>query len=162
MFNITETRAALAYTLPLRLFLAYEWISGGIEKIDSIMASPKAAAAFANVFNGWAKGNPYPFMTSFLKDFAVPNAAAVFTLVAACETLIGVAFLLGFLIRPASIGGVIMNTFFYFAAGYSSSSTAGVNLVMVGAQISTLLLSPGRVLGVDAFLHKRLPRVPIW
>jgi uncharacterized membrane protein YphA (DoxX/SURF4 family) len=162
MFNITETRAALAYTLPLRLFLAYEWISGGIEKIDSIVASPKAAAGFANVFNSWAKGNPYPFMTDFLKGFAVPNAAAVFTVVAAAELLVGVAFLLGFLIRPASIGGIIMNTFFYLAAGYSSASTAGVNLVMVGAQISTVLLSPGRVLGIDAVLHKRLPQVPLW
>jgi uncharacterized membrane protein YphA (DoxX/SURF4 family) len=162
MINITETRSALAYTLPLRLFLAYEWLDGGIEKIQSIVSNPKAAAGFAAVFGNWAKGNPYPFMTDFLKAFAVPNAAAIFTVVAAAETLVGVAFLLGFLIRPASIGGVILNSFFYLAAGFSSTSTAGVNLVMIGAQLSTLLLSPGRVLGIDALLHKRLPQIPLW
>jgi uncharacterized membrane protein YphA (DoxX/SURF4 family) len=162
MVNITETRSILAYTLPLRLFLAYEWISGGIEKLDSIAANPAAAARFAGVFGNWAKGNPYSFMTDFLNGFAVPNAAAVFTVVAVAETLLGVAFLLGFLIRPASIGGIIMNIFFYFAAGYSSASTAGVNLVMIGAQLSTVLMSPGRVLGIDALLHKRLPQIPLW
>lgn len=162
MVTITETRTALAYTLPLRLFFAYEWLNGGIEKMSEIAADPNAAQGFAAVFGRWAKGNPYPFMVDFLNGFAIPNAAAVYTFVAVAEFLVGVAFLLGFLVRPASIGGIIMNGFFYLAAGYSSASTSGVNLVMIGGQVSMLLLSTGRVLGVDALFHKRFPRIPLW
>lgn len=162
MLNITQARTTLAYTLPLRLFFAYEWINGGLEKIEAILADPKAAAGFAAVFGRWTKGNPYPFMVDFLKGFAIPNAAAVYTFVAVAELLVGIAFLLGFLVRPASIGGIIMNAFFYFAAGFSSPSTAGINLIMVGGQISMILLAPGRVLGIDALFHKRFPRTPLW
>lgn len=162
MVNLTETRALLAYTLPLRLFLAYEWLNGGVEKLQEIAADPNAAAGFAAVFGRWAKGNPNAFAVDFLKGFVVPNAAAVYTFVAVAELLVGVAFLLGFLVRPASVGGIIMNAFFYMAAGYSSASTSGVNLVMIGGQISMILLAPGRVLGIDALLHKRLPQIPLW
>ena len=162
MVDLTQSRAVLAYTLPLRLFFAYEWLNGGIEKLSSIAEDPNAAQAFAGVFGKWAKGNPYPFMANFLNGFAVPNAAAVYTFVAVAEALIGIAFLVGLFVRPASIGGMIMNSFFYMAAGYSSSSTAGVNLVMVGGQLSMLLLSTGRVLGVDALFHKKFPANPIW
>jgi len=162
MVSLTETRAALAYSLPLRLFLAYEWLNGGVEKLQEIAADPNAAAGFAAVFGRWAKGNPNPFMVDFLNGFAIPNAAAVFTTVAVAEFLVGLAFLLGFLVRPASIGGIVMNGFFYLAAGYSSASTSGVNLVMIGGQLSMILLATGRVLGIDALLHKRLPQIPLW
>ncbi len=162
MVSITETRAALAYTLPLRLFLAYEWLNGGVEKLSEIAADPSSAAGFAAVFARWAKGNPYPFMVDFLNSWAIPNAAVVYTFVAVAEALVGIAFLFGLLVRPASIGGIIMNGFFYMAAGYSSASTSGVNLVMIGSQLSMILLSTGRVLGVDALLHKRFPQIPLW
>ncbi len=162
MVSMTETRTILAYTLPLRLFLAYEWLNGGLEKIEEMVADPAAAQGFAAVFGRWAKGNPYPFMADFLNGFAIPNAAAVFTFVAVAEFLVGIALLLGFLVRPASVGGIIMNVFFYLAAGFSSASTSGVNLVMIGAQLSMILLAPGRVLGIDALFHKRFPRIPLW
>ncbi len=162
MTSLTETRTALAYTLPIRLFLAYEWLNGGFEKLSGIVANPASAKGFAAVFGNWAKGNPYPFMADFLKGVAIPNAATVYTTVAIAETLVGIAVLVGFLVRPASAGGMILNSFFYLAAGFSSSSTAGVNLVMVGAQLSMLLLSSGRVVGVDALLHKRFPKIPLF
>lgn len=99
---------------------------------------------------------------SMVLKLSLSNEPPVFTFVAVDEALVGIAFLLGFLVRPASIGGIIMNAFFYLAAGFSSASTAGVHLVMIERQFSMIPLSTGRVLGIDALFHKRFPRIPLW
>jgi hypothetical protein len=33
---------------------------------------------------------------------------------------------------------------------------------MVGAELSMLLLSSGRVVSVDAIMHKRFPKIPLF
>lgn len=161
--DIKSISAPLLYTLPLRLFLAYEWLNSGIGKIESISAdSPTYFGRMAGAFAGWAKSNPYPWMGDFLNSTATPNVATIITVVAVTEVLVGSAFLLGFLIRPASVWGIVMNAFFYLAAGHTSASTSGVNLVMMGAQLSMFLLSAGRFYGIDMLLHKRFPTIRLW
>lgn len=151
----------ILYTLPIRLFLAYEWLNSGTGKLQNLAANPAWAGGFSAAFGNNAAKNPYPFMADFLRGFAAPNAASIVTFIAVSEVLVGLAFLLGLLVRPASVGAIIMNIFFYLAYGYTSASTAGINLVMIGAQLTTLLVNPGRLLGFDALLKKRLD-IPLW
>src|SRR5277367_5265474 len=49
----------------------------------------------------------YPFMVPVLRDFVLPHAGPIAFLVAYSELAIGLALLLGVLVRPASVGGVI-------------------------------------------------------
>jgi len=150
--------------LLIRLFLAYEWLNAGIGKIQGIQTGGSAYFdGFSKVFTSvWAKSNPYLFMTDFLTKTVAPNAPTVVTTIAILEVLVGVSLLLGILAPVSAFGGVIMNAIYYLAAGHTSPSTAGVNLMMIGAQLAIIVAAGGRVLGVDAILHKKFPRVPLW
>ena len=162
-YNAASMQTNLMYSAPLRFFLAYEWLSAGTEKLQSLATNPAAfIKGMTGAFSGWAAGNPNPSVAGFLKSFVVPNAGAIVWMVAICEFLVGLSFLLGFFARPAAVGGMTMSGFFYFAAGFSSPSTAGINLIMVGSQATMLLISPGRFAGLDYFMHKRFARIPLW
>jgi len=156
------TSAAISVLL-IRLFLAYEWVNSGTGKIQSILASPDPYfGALSNAFGAWAKSNPYPFMTDFLTNTLVPNTPAFITMVAICEVLVGLSLLLGLLTRIGAVGGITLNAILYLAAGHTSPSTAGINLVMIGAQLGMMIAPGGRVLGLDALLHRKFTRVPLW
>jgi thiosulfate dehydrogenase [quinone] large subunit len=145
------------------LFLAYEWINSGTGKIQSILASPNPYfGGLARAFGAWAKSNPYPFMTDFLTNALAPNTPAFITIVAICDVLVGLSLLLGLLTRIGALGGIILSAIFYLAAGHTSPSTAGINLVMIGAQLGMMIAPGGRVLGLDALLHRKFTRVPLW
>lgn len=161
--QVPLTNAALSVLL-VRLFLAYEWLNSGSGKINSILTSPDSYfAGMAKVFGSvWAKTNPYPFMTDFLTNMAAPNAATIVTIIAIAEVLTGLSLLLGLLTRVGAVGGIVLNTIFYLAAGHTSPSAAGLGLVMIGAQLAMAIAPGGRVLGLDALLNRRFARVPLW
>jgi len=150
--------------LLMRLFLAYEWLNAGIGKIQGIQTGGSAYFdGFSKVFvTVWAKSNPYPFMTDFLTNAVAPNAPTVVTTIAVLETLVGVGLLIGMLTPLGALGGAVMNAIYYLAAGHTSPSTAGVNLMMIGAQLAITVAAGGRVLGVDAILHQRFKKIPLW
>jgi len=143
--------------LILRLFFAYEWLNSGIGKLQNIIMNPDSYfAQFQNIFaNVWTKNNPYEFMIYFLKNFAAPNAKLVIESVAIGEALVGISLLLGFLVRPASIIGMILNAIYFLAAGHTSPSTAGINFIMFGGGMFIFLVSAGRAYGIDAIIHKK-------
>jgi thiosulfate dehydrogenase [quinone] large subunit len=160
--RIPLTNAALSVLL-IRLFLAFEWINSGTGKIQSILAnSAPYFGGLSKAFLGWAKTNPYPFMVDFLTGTAAPNASFWVTATAILEVLVGVSLLLGLLTRLGALGGIVMNLVFYLAAGHTSPSTAGINLIMAGAQLAMMIAPGGRVMGLDALLHRKLARVPLW
>lgn len=74
----------------------------------------------------------------------------------------GLSLLLGLLTRAGAFGGIVMNLIFYFAAGHTSPSTAGINLVMIGAQLAMMAAPGGRVLGLDAILHRKFAGIALW
>jgi hypothetical protein len=137
--------------LGVQVTLAYEWWSAGWGKLsnpDFLTGMGKTLAAFA------AK-NPYPWYKSFLENVAAKNATAfgiavewsqaviAFVLVAAAvETLWGkeerVRRKAMLAASVALVGGMLMNANFYFAAGWTSASTKGSNMVMFWAQAALL------------------------
>src|SRR5271168_3946370 len=53
------------------------------------------------------EGGAYPFIAPTLRSFVLPHATPIAFLVAYGELAIGIALVLGILVRPASIGGLI-------------------------------------------------------
>jgi thiosulfate dehydrogenase [quinone] large subunit len=161
--QVPLTNAAVSVLL-IRLFLSFEWLNSGTGKIQSILSNPDAYfGGLSKVFAAvWTKSNPYPFMVDFLTNTAATNASTVVTAIAVTEVFVGISLLLGILTRVGAFGGIVMNIIFYLAAGHTSPSTAGVNLVMIGAQLATIAAPGGRVLGLDAILHRKFARVPLW
>ena len=67
-------------------------------------------------------GGAYPFMAPVLRNFVLPHATAIAFLVAYGELAIALALLLGVLVRPASIGGLIFMLTLLFASDYPGPS----------------------------------------
>jgi thiosulfate dehydrogenase (quinone) large subunit len=69
--------------------------------------------------NKWLQeGAAYPFMVPVLKNFVLPHATPIAFLVAYSEFAIGLALILGVLVRPASMGGLIFMLTLLFSSDY--------------------------------------------
>ncbi|MBI2547301.1 MAG: DoxX family membrane protein [Candidatus Aenigmarchaeota archaeon] len=167
---VSVLQFVLIATLILRLFYAYEWLNSGIGKIQEITKDAQGYFARMNpvISKAWTDGsqttkaNPYTFMVSFLKDVVSPNIGTFLTLTAIAEASVGICYLLGFLVRPAAIVGMLLSLTFFLAAGHTSPSTAGINILMFGGQLFLFLVSAGRAYGLDAVLNKRFKNLNIF
>jgi thiosulfate dehydrogenase (quinone) large subunit len=74
--------------------------------------------------NRFLQDGAYPFMVPVLKNFVLPHATPIAFLVAYGELAIGIALMLGILVRPASICGVIYMFSLLLSANYPGPHAA--------------------------------------
>ena len=105
----------------------------------------------------------YPFMVPILRDFVLPHARPIAFLVAYGELAIGVALVLGFLARAASVWGAIFMLTLLFSANYPGPNAAlwqyfGASLehlVLALCFTAFALTKPGEVFSVRNYLRHR-------
>jgi thiosulfate dehydrogenase [quinone] large subunit len=68
--------------------------------------------------NLFLQGGAYPFIVPVLKNFVLPHATPIAFLVAYGELAIGIALVLGVLVRPASVCGLIYMLTLLFSANF--------------------------------------------
>ena len=68
--------------------------------------------------NKFLAGSAYPFMVPVLKNFVLVHATPIAFLVAYGELAIGIALVLGLLVRPASFFGLIFMLTLLFSSDY--------------------------------------------
>jgi len=105
----------------------------------------------------------YPFMVPVLKNFALPHATPIAFLVAYGELAIGIALVLGILVRPASICGMIYMFTLLFSANYPGPHAAFWQYF--GASLEHLVLAlcfaafastnPQEILSIRTYLRSR-------
>ena len=138
----------------LRIWLGYQWISAGWEKITGggwvgatsgvgITGFLKGAVAKA----GGAHPAVQSWYGNFIKNVALPNAKVFSYLVAYGEILVGISLILGALTVVGLIAGAFMNLN-YLLAGTTSTNpnlyTVAIILLFVGANAYTF--------GLDRFI----------
>jgi len=138
----------------LRIWLGYQWISAGYEKVTGggwvgatsgvgITGFLKGAVAKA----GGAHPAVQSWYADFIKNVALPNTITFSYLVAFGEILVGISLILGALTVVGLIAGAFMNLN-YLLAGTTSTNpnlyTVAVILLFVGANAYTI--------GLDHFL----------
>lgn len=121
--------------------IGYIFLKSGFEKITA----GKFVGGLGATLTKFAKDNPYPPVKAFLENMAVPNSVVFGLLTQWGEFLTGINLLgLSFwmLFSPKTgnkyvklmvLGfatGLLLNVTFWLAAGYTSSSTGSLNLVM--------------------------------
>ncbi|UOQ43637.1 DoxX family protein [Halobacillus salinarum] len=104
----------------LRIYLGYEWITGGLHKIrDGFDATGFLQGAIANT------GGEHPAVQgwwgTFLEHVALPNAGLFTFLVMWGELLVGIALILGIFTNFAALMGIIMNFAFLFSGTVSTN-----------------------------------------
>ena len=104
----------------------------------------------------------YPFMVPVLKNFVLPHARLIAFLVAYGELAIGIALVLGILVRPASICGLIYMLSLLFSANYPGPDAAFWQYF--GASLEHLVLAlcfaafalgkPEEILSIRSYLRR--------
>lgn len=82
-------------------------------------------------------------------------------LVAYGELAIGLALLTGCLVRVASSFGAFHNLNIYLAVADSGADFA-LGRMYVLLHIIFVITAAGRLLGLDAWLHRKFPRAPVF
>jgi thiosulfate dehydrogenase [quinone] large subunit len=114
------------FWLILRVYLGWQWLHAGYEKLASAAwVGAQSPAAITGFFNGaLAKtGGLHPdvqwYYAWFLQHIAIPNAHFFSYLIVAGEIAVGLALILGLLTGVAAFFGAVMNFNFMFAGSVS-------------------------------------------
>lgn len=151
-FLFADTRMAW-FWLIVRLYLCYEWLTAGLEKLlgrsFTLGASFGQSSGGAWVFSGHdgaaikgfvagalAKtGGAHPSVQDwyawFLQHIVLPNAGTFAYIVTFGEILVGVGLLVGALTGIAAFFGLFMNLNYLFAGTVSTNPILGVLAILV-------------------------------
>ena len=126
-FLFSDGRAAWLWLI-VRLYLGYEWLSAGLEKLDgNTWVGAKAGTALAGFAQGGiakstgAHAAVQGWYASFLKDLVIPNAAVFSYFVTFGEILVGVGLIVGGLTGIAAFFGIVMNANYLLAGSVSTN-----------------------------------------
>ncbi|HMK63296.1 MAG TPA: DoxX family protein [Acidimicrobiales bacterium] len=152
-----RAKAASVLWLAVRLWLGYEWLNAGYQKLwgsenagfwnhDGIAVKKYAAASIAGSATGKG-GASYGWWAAFLHNFVIPNAGWIAKFISIAEFLIGILLIAGLFTGLAAAGGVALNMI------YMLSGTAGVNPVYAFAGMFLILAwRNAGYLGLDRFI----------
>lgn len=126
-FLFADTRLAFVWLI-LRLYIGFEWLFAGYEKImNPAWVGPTAGTALKGFLMGslTKTSGPHPdvanWYAAFLKDVVLPNAAMFSHLVAWGEVFVGLGLILGIFTGIAAFFGGFMNMNYLFAGTVSSN-----------------------------------------
>jgi len=154
-----RSNGASVIWLVVRVWLGYQWLNAGYQKI---WGSEKSAFWFGSGagVKGFAAagvagstagkgGASYGWWAAFLHNFVIPNASWIGKFITLAEVLIGVALILGLFTGAAALAGLSLNIVYMF------TGSAGVNPMY--AILSVLLVLAWRnagLLGLDGLIFK--------
>lgn len=152
-FFFADKRMGILW-LVLRLYVGWEWLVAGYEKvINPVWTGPKAGVVISGFVQGalHKTGGAHPdvsgWYASFLKDFVLPNASTFSYLVAYGELLVGIALILGLFTGIAAFFGAFMNMNYLFAG------TISVNPLLFLAELFLILAwRVAGTIGLDLFV----------
>lgn len=126
-FLTRDKRSAVLWLL-IRLYVGYEWLIAGWEKVmNPVWFGSQAGPAVKGFVAGalLKTGGQYPdvsgWYASFLQSAVLPNALVWANLVAVGELLVGLGLIAGFLTGIAAFFGFFMNLNYLLAGTVSSN-----------------------------------------
>lgn len=142
--------------LIIRLYLGYEWLVAGLDKLgDPVWTGPNAGTALSGFAQGALSktGGEHPDVTgwyaAFLENVVLPNATVFSYLVTWGEILVGVALIVGLFTGIAAFFGAFMN------ANYLLAGTVSSNPVLL--MLAVFVILAWRVAGYVGLDYFALP-----
>lgn len=134
----------------LRVFVGYQFIQSAMLKIQGdYLIQPRLAAEISE----WLPHNPAPiWYKNLVSDHVFDNWQIFAYFITYCEFLIGLSFIFGFIVRPASLLALFLSINFIL-----NSSPHVADLYKLYAAIIFILMwaGAGRCMGFDYFFFKR-------
>jgi len=146
----------LAYLAFARILIGYHF---------TIVAWAKVSRGFdgddLRRFLGNTENDPFAWHRAFIEGFVIPNADWFSQLVAYGELAIGLSLLTGCLVRIASGFAALENLNIYLAVADSNAELA-LHRLYILLHVVFVITAAGRLLGLDAWLHRKFPRTPLF
>ena len=152
--------AAAPLLLPIRLYVGYEWLNSGLEKVGSTTwTGDQAGAAIEGFVQGALEQatGAFPAVQGwyawFLREVVLPNAEVFGWLVSLGEVLVGAALVLGVLTGVAASFGGVMNANFLLAG------TVSTNPILLALELVLIVgWRPAGWWGLDRWIIPQLGR----
>lgn len=126
-FLFSDTRMGWVW-LPVRLYVGYEWVMAGYEKMtSSVWTGSQAGVALTGFVQGAVakSGGAHPAVSgwyaSFLQHFVLPNVAVFSHIVAWGEMAVGLGLIIGLFTGIAAFFGAFMNMNYLLAGTVSTN-----------------------------------------
>ena len=145
----------------LRVGLGYWFLKAGYAKFPTMLESGKLASQL----NAWAQKMPsdwYPWYKHILTYNIIPHTDLFVYLVVFGEIIVGIALIIGLMTRPALLAAIIMNINYHLASGYQQGAGGIINPIFICAEVTLIFTPVGRAFGIDYFMNKKYPRIPLW
>ena len=142
----------------IRLIQGPMWIGTGWYWVNAANAASEIEQQIAGVIE---QGRTYAFYLPFLEHIVLPNVDFFAIMVTAGELFIGVTLTLGLTTRLGAMVGIFVAANYACLYGNPLFPLEG-NWLYAGYLLPVLLGAAGRSFGVDYWLHRRWPHVPVW
>jgi len=109
----------------------------------------------------YASENPVGWYREFLVDVAVPHSAVFAHLTAFGEAAVGVGLTFGILTGYAALVGLVLMANYFLASFWTGFCQQGFHTLLAACLVAFLGARAGRTWGVDGWLARRLPRLPL-
>ena len=148
-----------AVLVGLRIYLGIIFLVAVTPKLT---ARPDFTPRLVGFLENVALTQGHAFYQAFIEGTVIPHAAGFATLVVAAELAAGLLLLLGAATRLAALISIVLLLNYMFAKGMWPWTPASNDGALIMIALAVLLTGAGRLLGVDAALARRWPRVPCW
>ena len=118
---------------------------------------PDELAGFLN----FAAKRGYAWYQNFLSAIVVPHTAMFGTLVLIAEIYVAIALVFGLTTRLAACVAIFLCLNYMCAKG-AVPWGPGIDQSDIILGFIVLFSDAGRTFGLDGFLHRKLPKIPIW
>jgi thiosulfate dehydrogenase [quinone] large subunit len=133
----------------LRVFVGYFYLNQALLKYNGdFLTHPRIAEIISA---GLAQSAAPSWYQDFLMQVAIPHWKVFSGVIVVLELLLGLSYLLGYLVRPMAMVGVLLG-WFYFSV-YPGHEVLYKTLIAV--HITLAWLAAGRCLGFDYYFYKR-------
>lgn len=134
----------------LRIYMGYYFLDLALSRMNGeFLKQPRLAAA---IMESLPQGNLPIWYANLLQHVVVPNWQFFAYFITYCEFIISISYLIGFLVRPASLLGAFLMINFIYAHADPGMYVEQTFLVLF---IAMFWVGAGRCLGFDYFFYKR-------
>lgn len=149
----TVPRAILA---ELRVYLGVIFLVAALHKVG-VDISPGIVGFLSHV-----RPDTYGFYRSFLEAVVLPHASVFGLLVTYGELFAAVSLLTGAATRAGAIVAALLLANYALAKGARPWSPASNDVAMLCIAVAVFAGRAGRAFGLDYYLARRWPRLPLW
>lgn len=134
----------------LRIYLGYYFFDRAFERTQGdFLVQPRLAALLTE----WLpRSTAATWYHEWVENVMVPNWKVFAYLITYVEFMIAVSLLLGFLVRPTALLGILLCLNFIYGIGQPAVELHQIHLVLF---IVMFWFGAGRCLGMDYFFYKR-------